>query len=154
MTKSPCERIIAAIAAYLLANLGTYITRANLGTTGYQAPAPKVCAKAVGIPDNGPYPYVMVNRDSIAVEPSANNAQRITMQISVNVGINESKTENADIVADRYTDALIDLFGENLTLGGTVDIAMLKTSDKLIIPSSGEAYVICTVEVTSEVSTA
>lgn len=154
MTTSSCERISAAVAVFISANMATYVARANTGTIGTHAPMPKKCEVSVGIPDNGPYPYIMVNRDSVQVEPTGNDYQRLTVYLSVNVAISESKPQNADVVADRYTDALIDMFGENITLGGTVDLIYLESADKLVVPSSGQAYVLATVKVITETSTA
>jgi hypothetical protein len=159
MTRSSLERTCVAVAAFLAANLNTYITRANLGTTGIQAPAIKKAEHKSYIPDTGPFPFAMVTLDQAAIEPSANNAQRITATLSVNICVGAQPSmaaaalDNTEIIVTRYMDALIDLFGENMTIGGAVEESSLDSIDKAVLPADGKGFVLATVRTVAEVET-
>lgn len=153
MTNSFIERMLQGAADFLTANLPTYITRANTGTTGFQAPAPRKIEVKDLIPQNGPFPFGMVDVDTVAIDASGQNCQRIAATISINFAFSESKPENVRIATVRYMDALIDLFGENETLGGVAGIAYLETIDKAVLPGDGKGFVVATARLELETQT-
>jgi hypothetical protein len=153
MTNSPLERMLAALAAFLLANLSTYVARANAGTSGHQAPAPKKVEVKEYIPDNSATPYGMVNLDGATIEASGPNCQRITATVSVNFAFTEQNGDALSIDAVRYMDAMIDCLGENETLGGAVLAAALESIDKLVLPADGKGFVISTIRLEAETQT-
>lgn len=154
MTRASIERSSTAIATFLMATIPTYVARANLGTTGVQAPDPKKVEVKTYIPDQGPWPYIMVNPDQVSIEASGCNAQKLTITYSINIGISADSPDKAGTVALRYMDILADLIGENITLGGAVDIATLELIDKAAIPADSKAFVVATLRAEVEVATA
>jgi hypothetical protein len=153
MTNSPLERMLAGVAAFLVANLPTYIARANSGIAGYQAPVPKKIEVRDLIPGEGPFPYGMVDVDMVAIDATGQNCQRITPTLSINFAFAESTPEKVGTACRRYMDALIDLFGENETLGGAAGLAYLESIDKAVLPQDGKGFVVATARLELETQT-
>jgi hypothetical protein len=153
MTRSPIERTLDDVVAFLAAGLPAYVSRANEGTGGDFAPDPRKVERKAYIPDVGPWPFVMVNLDQVSAEASGNNSQRLVMTISVNVGLKGMNLDDADLQALRYMDILVDCIGENISLGGAVDLAQLESIDKATLPGDTKAFVIAQIRAESEVMT-
>jgi len=60
MTNARIERAMVALNAFVKANFDTYIDRANLGTTGKQAPHITDSVVSDSMPDSTPRPFVMM----------------------------------------------------------------------------------------------
>jgi len=153
MTNSPVERMLTGLATYLTANLPTYIARANSGYSGYQAPVPKKIEVRDLIPMEGPFPYGMVDVDQTVIDASGQNCQKIIPTVSINIALSESTPEKVGTACRRYMDALIDLFGENETLGGVAGLAYLESIDKAVLPQDGKGFVIATARLELETQT-
>lgn len=146
---SPIESITAAVASWLGANFGTYIDRANTGMT-YQASNIAECKALPYIPDRGPFPFVMVNPDSVDVERSGQCVHRVTVTLSVNILVREANKDDLGTALMRYMDALIDAVGANATMGGTVDDVYISTIDKGEMPADGRGFVMATLIASAE----
>ena len=152
MTRSPVERWADGLVAFLAAQLPGYLARANDGAATPAAAAPKSVV-AADVLEPTRFPEVAVSLDQAEVDASSPQAQRVTGTFSVNVGINESNPARRDRVVARYLDALVDLFGENETLGGLCELATLEQIDKATLPADGKGFVMATVRLTGEILT-
>jgi hypothetical protein len=152
MTVSPIERMVTGLKTWLAANYPAYVTRANLGTTGAQAPAIRVYSVA-DILEPGKFPQLIVNAGPVTVEAMGPQSQMVTVACSVDIGVQAANPEARETVLARYMDALVDAVGENETLGGLVLAATLDDLDKDSIPSDGRGFVVATIRLADEVMT-
>lgn len=152
MTRSPIERWTDGLVDFLSAQYPVYIARANADADAPAAPAPKSVV-AADVLEPTRFPEVAVSLDQAEVDASSPQAQRVTGTYSVNVGINESNPARRDRVVVRYLDALVDLIGENETLGGLCEMATLELIDKATLPADGKGFVMATVRLTGEILT-
>lgn len=122
--------------------------------TPYEAPVVKKFAVKSYIPDNGPFPYMMVNIDSCDIAESANGAYLVTVRASVNIAVNDNKADQANFAIMRYMDAMIDAIHNNAPSGlnGIADSVALEAIDKGELPSAGKGFMIATLVCTKEIS--
>lgn len=152
MTHSKIEAIVTGLKTWLAANFPTYVTRANAGTTGTQAPAIKKYSVSDTMAPSD-FPLMIVNCGSVNVEPSGPQSQMIHVSAMVDIGIQAPKPEARETILVRYMDALVDCIGENETLGGLVLSATIEELDKDAIPNDGRGFVISTIRMTVEALT-
>lgn len=152
MTVSPIERMVTGLKTWLAANYPTYVTRANSGTTGVQAPAIRVFAVA-DLLEPGKFPELIVNAGPVSIEAMGPQSQLVTVACSVDIGVQAANPEARETVLARYMDAMVDAIGENETLGGLVLSATLDELDKDSIPSDGRGFVVATIRLADEVIT-
>ncbi len=152
MTNSTIERMITGLKTWLAANYATYVTRANTGTSGAQAPAIRVYAVS-DVLEPGKFPEVIVNAGPVSVEPNGPNAVLITVAANVDLGVQAPTPEARETYVTRYMDALVDAIGENETLGGLVLRADIVELDKDAIPQDGRGFVVATINMVNEVLT-
>jgi hypothetical protein len=151
MTYSDLAQTLDDLAAWIMATFPTYLARANSGASGRSAPALKKAERKAFIPDTGPYPYCMVNLDRATPERWGQNAQMITAEVSVNFCLSEPSPDLLDEALYRYIDALADMIGANISLGGLVDQAELLSIEKDTLPADGKGFVIATLSTRTEV---
>jgi hypothetical protein len=153
MTRSPLERMGAGLVAFLSANLPVYLARANLDAPTPAAVAPRAVKVSASIPGTGPFPFGQVNLDQAQIEPSGQVAQRITATYSVNFALAEANPERLEQALTRYADALVDLFGEDMTIGGVAAEGYLDSIDKAVLPADGKGFVVATARLIIETQT-
>lgn len=152
MTRSSIERMVTGLRTWLAANYPTYVTRANTGTTGVQAPA----IRAFDVSDvlePGRFPQMIVNAGPVTIEATGPQVQLVTVACSVDLGIQAANPVARETTLARYMDALIDAVGENETLGGLVLSASLDELDKDSIPADGRGFMVATIRLSDEVIT-
>jgi len=152
MTRSSIERAVAGLCAWLAANYPAYVTRANAGITGVQAPAIR-SYNASDLLEPGKFPQLIVTGGPVTVEPMGPQTQRVSIACGVDIGVQAANPGARETILARYMDALVDAIGENETLGGLVLSASLEDLDKDAIPSDGRGFVVATIRLTDEVIT-
>lgn len=152
MTKSTIERMVVGLKAWLATNYPSYVTRANSGTSGAQAPA----IRAFDVSDTltpGRFPQLIVSAGPVSIEPTGPQAQRVTVTCNVDIGVQAANPAARETVLARYMDALVDAIGENETIGGLVLSSSLDELDKDAIPADGRGFVVATIRLSDEVTT-
>ncbi len=152
MTKSTIERMVVGLKAWLATNYPSYVTRANSGTSGAQAPA----IRAFDVSDTltpGRFPQLIVSAGPVSIEPTGPQAQRVTVACNVDIGVQAANPAARETVLARYMDALVDAIGENETIGGLVLSSSLDELDKDAIPADGRGFVVATIRLSDEVTT-
>jgi len=152
MTRSSIERMVTGLRTWLAANYPTYITRANTGTTGAQAPA----IRAFDVSDTmdpGRFPQVIVGAGPVTIEATGPQTHLVTVACNVDLGVQAANPATREALLMRYMDALVDAVGENETLDGLVLSASLDELDKDSIPADGRGFVVATIRLSAEVIT-
>lgn len=121
--------------------------------TPYLAPLVKKFAVKSYIPDQGPFPYMMINIDSANVEETGIGCYQCIMRASVNIAVNDAKGDQANFAIMRYMDAMIDAIHNNIGSGlnGVADTVKIESIDKGDLPSAGKGFMMCTLVCTKEI---
>ncbi|HPB65525.1 MAG TPA: hypothetical protein PLW80_03125 [Spirochaetales bacterium] len=152
MTKSTIERMVVGLKTWLATNYPSYVTRANTGTTGVQAPA----IRAFDVSDvltPGRFPQLIVSAGPVSIEATGPQVQMVTVACNVDIGVQAPNPGARETMLARYMDALVDAIGENETIGGLVLSSSLDELDKDAIPADGRGFVVATIRLSDEVTT-
>jgi hypothetical protein len=152
MTKSPIERMVFGLRAWLAEHFHEYITLANLSAGAMQAPQLREILVSDTM-DPGKFPQMIVNAGPVYIQEHGPQTQLVTVSCGVDIGIQAPKPEAREVYLMRYMDALTDAIGENETLGGLVLQARIDELDKDSIPQDGRGFVVATISMTDEIVT-
>lgn len=147
------EPKVYAVATWLTTYLPTYLALAGselapwpsdtsfpsaleLPDDDYTPPALKKAAVGSTIPPSGPFPYLLVALDSIAIEDAGQASQWVTLSLKAVLAIQENSERRIGAALMRYSDALIMAVGSNVTMDGTFDEIKLTAIDTDELPQN------------------
>jgi len=158
MAYSNIEPNVYGVAVWLAQYLPTYLTAANAEQTSwpgdmvfpsiflvpdedYNPPALRRAAVGSSIPMEGPFPYLMVELDSVDVEWAGQNSEFITLRLRVIIALQETREKKLLAALTRYMDALVQAVGHNVTLGGLLEEAKVTHIEKDELPANHVGFV-------------
>lgn len=159
MTYTNIEPIIYKIGIWIAENIPEYLNHANTEMISWPngitipeilsaqavantVPALKKIGFGTSIPTSGPFPYLLIDLDSIDLEPAGQLSNWVKLRLKLIVALQENNEKRLLPDLLRYIDVIAHAIGQHTTLGGIVDEAEMVTFDKDELPGTKTGFII------------